>query len=49
MQAAGVRRLVAMGGSHARVPGDPGSLGHRLTQPILLWRVAVGGGPPVVR
>jgi putative NADH-flavin reductase len=38
MQAAGVRRLVVMGGFHARRPGDPGNLGQRLVTPMLhVW------------
>lgn len=35
MQAAGIRRLVVMGGFHVPLPGDPGNLGQRLVGPLI--------------
>jgi len=40
MRADGIRRLIAMGGFHVQLPGDPGNLGQKLIRPLL--RMAPG-------
>jgi putative NADH-flavin reductase len=35
MRTEGIRRLIAMGGFHARMPGDPGNVGQKLIVPLL--------------
>jgi hypothetical protein len=40
MRGAGIRRLIAMGGFHVQLPGDPGNLGQKLIVPLL--RMAPG-------